>query len=226
MEDETYITDIDVQLPSPESQNNVELYPYNNSPYSSHSDLSYDPADQNPFPDYPPLFPEDSAYDPADFDHPNSANSLLMFSDEDYQNSADYNLYTFESYRSPSPSSDNNDDTRSRASSASDNNNNFNKLHASPQLNVSSFENMSFQSPNWGTAPLPKPHSPPRLVIEQPPIVIAPEGEDSNNGPRLQLVPATPIAGGDATNRSSAPSFQSSLDSLSQGKSCPHTSFK
>jgi hypothetical protein len=186
MEEDSYITDI--QPPSPRE---LELYPhsYNNSPYSSHSDLSYDTTD---IANISTLFSEDPVYNPADFDNPNSASSLLMFSDEDYQTS----LYTFDSYRSPSPSSDNDaTHSRSRASSTSSN---PTFLHSSPVLNVTSFENMSFQSPNWAAAPLPKPHSPPRLVIDQPPIIIAPESEESN-GPRLQLVPATPVSGADNT---------------------------
>jgi hypothetical protein len=172
MEEESYITDI--QPPSPQ-------YSYNNSPYSSHSDLDYDPAD---IAGLTALFPDDPVYNPAEYDHP--ASSLLMFSDDTYQ-------YALDSYRSPSPSSDNDPARpRSRASSTSSN---PTFLHSSPTLNVSNFENLSFHSPNWGTAPLPKPQSPPRLVIDQPPIIIAPEIDDSN-GPRLQLVPATPVSGG------------------------------
>jgi hypothetical protein len=181
---ETYITDADIHPHSPDS---FPPRSYNNSPYSDHSDLPFDSDLYTG-----PLFPNDPIYNPADFDNPNSANSLLMFSDEEYQQNSDYHHpYTFDSYRSPSPSSDNNDDNRSGASSSSSNHN-FNHLHASPQLN---FDSMSFHSPNWGTNPLPKPHSsPPRLVIDQPPIIIAPDGDDSN-GPRLQLVPATPVTG-------------------------------
>ncbi|KAJ6561928.1 hypothetical protein B0H19DRAFT_871949, partial [Mycena capillaripes] len=75
---------------------------------------------------------------------------------------------------------------------------------------------MTFRSPNWGTEPLPrdrpssphmqKPQSPPRLLMPDnggnsspnfaPPTINAPEGDGL--GPRLHIVPATPVSGGGA----------------------------
>jgi hypothetical protein len=98
-----------------------------------------------------------------------------------------------------------------------------------------SFENMTFRSPNWGTEPLPrdrpasphmqKPQSPPRLLMPDtggnpssnfaPPTINAPEGDGL--GPRLHIVPATPVSGGGAA--STAVPFQTSLETLHQGES-------
>jgi transcription factor CRZ1 len=187
-----YINDIDLQPPSPTSSQPLNLYSndYHNSPYSSHSDLSFG-ADTN-HPAGLVLFSDDG-YDPSEFDNPNSGSSLLMF---DGQASDDY--YNF--YRSPSPSgSDNNNEAiPSGASSASSNH-----PHFSPNLSMAhSFENLSFQSPNWGNEALPsqnKAPSPPRLMIadQQVPIVVnAPEDNNNDMGPSLNVVPATPIGVG------------------------------
>ncbi|KAJ6507784.1 krueppel-like factor 16 [Mycena vitilis] len=121
---------------------------------------------------------------------------------------------------------------RSRASSISSNH-----LSPSPRMDVAqSFENMTFRSPNWGTEPLPsrdrppsphiqKPQSPPRLLMPDnggtqspnfaPPTINAPEGDGL--GPRLHIVPATPVSGGGAA--STAVPFQTSLETLHQGAS-------
>jgi hypothetical protein len=186
-----YINEIDLQPPSPAGSQQLGLYStdYHNSPYSSHSDLSFG-GDVQHSPGLA-LFSDDG-YDPSEFDNPNSGNSLLMF---DGSTPDDY--YNF--YRSPSPSgSDNNlEDNPSGASSASSNN-----THFSPNLTMAqSFENMSFQSPNWPTEALPsqnKAASPPRLMIaeQQVPIVVNAPDDNSDLGPSLNVVPATPISGG------------------------------
>jgi hypothetical protein len=114
-----------------------------------------------------------------------------------------------------------------------------NTFDPSPRLSVN-FGNMSVHTPNWNTAPLPqlspnlsqsplpvhKPQSPPRLLMPEDqqqqqqqqnvPIINAPHGDDDMmDGPRLCIVPATPISGGGA-GRVSVP-FQTTLSTLSQG---------
>lgn len=115
---------------------------------------------------------------------------------------------------------------RSRGSSVSSNPNNN-----SPRLDVTQgFENMRFESPNWGTHVLPgadrpispphKPQSPPQLVIPEssPPTINAPDGDGGlmGTGPQLHIVPATPISGGGGASQPVP--FQSSLETLQQGK--------
>ncbi|KAJ7755434.1 hypothetical protein B0H16DRAFT_1690176 [Mycena metata] len=113
-------------------------------------------------------------------------------------------------------------------------------ISPSPRMDVArSFENMTFRSPNWGTDPLPrdrptspnmqKPQSPPRLLMPDdehavhgaggftPPTINAPEGDGV--GPRLHIVPATPVSGGGAGSTGAGPSFQSGLETLHQGTS-------
>ncbi|KAF8072049.1 krueppel-like factor 16 [Lyophyllum atratum] len=191
-----YINEIDLQPPSPRNPHNLDLYSdytrdyqadYNTgSPFSSHSDISF----TNEQLQLAPLY---DGYDPAEFDNPHSGSSLLMF--DDSSNAESYYNY----YRSPSPSgSDINEDNRSRASSASSTNTTFH----SPHMTVAhSFEGLSFNSPNWNTEPLP-PHkapSPPRLVMPEPPTINAPDDHDNSDlGPHLHIVPATPISGGGA----------------------------
>ncbi|KAF8145403.1 hypothetical protein K438DRAFT_1630147 [Mycena galopus ATCC 62051] len=106
---------------------------------------------------------------------------------------------------------------------------------------------MTFRSPNWGTEPLPQaprsasPHhrefakaqSPPRLLMPDaagdgnnagglaPPTINAPEGDGL--GPRLHIVPATPVSGGGAAGPQAVP-FQTSLETLHQGERPPHLS--
>ncbi|GLB40533.1 putative zinc finger, C2H2 type [Lyophyllum shimeji] len=190
-----YINEIGLQPPSPQDPQQLELYSdfnpdysadYTGSPFSSHSDISFTNEQ---------LAPLYEGYDPSDYDNPHSGNSLLMFDDAA---SSDYLNY----YRSPSPGSDVNEDNHSRASSASSTHTTF---HSTPNMTVAhSFEGLSFNSPNWGTQALPPHHkapSPPRLLMpeQQPPIIInAPDDqENSDMGPRLQIVPATPVSGGD-----------------------------
>ncbi|KAF5382231.1 hypothetical protein D9615_004268 [Tricholomella constricta] len=193
-----YINEIDLQPPSPRDPT-LDLYPdyeyeyhtATGSPFSSHSDLSFT-SDQ-----LAPLFADNAgAYDPSEYDNPHNTAPLLMFDDP----ATDY--YNLDYYRSPSPSgSDINDDNPSRASSASSNNTTFH----SPNMTVAhSFEGLSFNSPNWNTDPLPpqhKPPSPPRLLMPDQPSVIINAPDDQTNsdlGPSLHIVPATPVSGGGA----------------------------
>ncbi|KAK7006088.1 hypothetical protein R3P38DRAFT_3601674 [Favolaschia claudopus] len=113
------------------------------------------------------------------------------------------------SYDYSSPSSTGSGEQRSRASSISQS--------GSPRMNVAqAFDNMTFRSPNWGhrprsprdRPPSPHPKSPPRLMTA--PIINAPEGDGL--GPRLHIVPATPVSGGGAA--SAAVPFQTSLETL------------
>ncbi|KAL0571736.1 hypothetical protein V5O48_010228 [Marasmius crinis-equi] len=163
--------DIDLIPPSPPANNtNFDFPPagsYHNSPYSVHSELSFDDnVDTNkPF----ALFQggTQTGYDPSEYDNP--ASSLLMFSDPttDYMSSYDpqvsINVHqqqqtAYNDYSSPSDTGSN--PPRSRASSVSSNHNHQQQqqhlLGASPRMSVAqSFEGMSFQSPNWQNEPLP-----------------------------------------------------------------------
>ncbi|KAK7006091.1 hypothetical protein R3P38DRAFT_3214140 [Favolaschia claudopus] len=80
----------------------------------------------------------------------------------------------------------------------------------SPRMNVAqAFDNMTFRSPELGTDPLratapPSPairNLPPRLMTA--PIINAPEGDGL--GPRLHIVPATPVSGGGAASAANSP---------------------
>ncbi|KAJ7221422.1 hypothetical protein GGX14DRAFT_297309, partial [Mycena pura] len=206
-----------------------------NSPYLNHSKSSFN-GEQDSFglfEDEPAggISVPNNEYDPPQ-------TPLLMFDDREYVNgSYDTNQISSvpvhqrsTSYDCSSPSSNGGGDSgeegkfRSRASSISSNH-----LSPSPRMDVAqSFENMTFRSPNWGTGPLPreppgsphlqKPQSPRRLVIPPdmgtttgsnfaPPPINAPEGDGV--GPRLHIVPATPVSGGGA--ESTAVPFQTSL---------------
>ncbi|KIJ14425.1 hypothetical protein PAXINDRAFT_79279 [Paxillus involutus ATCC 200175] len=101
---------------------------------------------------------------------------------------------------------------------------------------------MRFESPNWQPRQLPndraisppgKPQSPPQLLIpdsspsnrpmftQEPPMINAPEGDGgfASSGPQLHIVPATPVSGGGAASQ--AVPFQSTLETLHQGKLTP-----
>lgn len=228
---------------------------YQNSPYSGHSELSFG-GEGDSF----GLFDEEPAgitiqdYDPAEYDAPNSS-SLLMFNDGDYMNN--FNQVSVSvtpaidhmqshSFDHSSPSSGGGDSgpegERSRASSISSNHNNG--PSSSSRLDVAqTFENMRFESPNWGNTQLPmdrsmspphKPQSPPQLMIpdssspstssfpQPPPIINAPAGDGGlmSTGPQLHIVPATPVSGGGAASQSVP--FQTSLETLHQGElACP-----
>ena len=109
----------------------------------------------------------------------------------------------------------------------------------SPRLDVlSSFGNMSVHTPNWGSQPLPKAHSPnlgtdsqkpqspPRLTLPPGmtfgseatavPKINAPNCKEED-GVMFNIVPATPVGGGDAGVRQHTP-FQQTLKTLTQGE--------
>lgn len=218
--DSPFVGDIDLQPPSPQSQGQINLYSttqdYHNSPFSSHSDLS----EQLDFSGG--VFAGDEEYNPLEFDHPATNSSLLVF--DDAGQFADFMPFSHPSafdYRSPSPGSDINEqaDNRSRASSTSSNSQfQQQQVQQSPSMQVAeSFGSLSFHSPSWNTEPLPHTAlSPPRLVMPEPPIIINAPDDDDMSGPRLHIVPATPVSGGDPTANHGP--FQSSLETLRQGE--------
>lgn len=147
----------------------LDISSYNNSPFSVHSELSFDDEfDQQSSAGFglfsgPNPANAAPAYDPSEYDNPTGGGSLLMFNDNDYLSSYQGN---YPDYPSPGSSngSANNDGIRSRASSVSSNHHqqqtNF-QPHRSPHMAVAqSFEGMSFHSPAWQTEPLPDHHSP------------------------------------------------------------------
>lgn len=218
---------------------------YQNSPYSGHSDLSYE--------DGPDSFTlgdnldvrED--YDPSEYDPPNST-GLLVF-DGDFMTSFDppgshvavsvthapMDQHSPRSYEHSSPSSNGDARPRSRGSSVSSNPQIL--PHSSPHLDVAhNFENLRFESPNWRHNQLPgertlspprKAQSPPQLLIpdsspslfpQETPMINAPDGDGGfvSSGPQLHIVPATPVSGGGAASQ--AVPFQSTLETLHQGE--------
>jgi len=220
---------------------------YQNSPYSASSELSFNGEGEQ----YS-LFDDDPTnYDPSEYDNPNPP-SLLMFNDPTDFPSSSYDqtaqvsvsLTPAIDHRSPldysSPSSNGGAESgpegelqqlRSRNSSVSSTH------RTSPRLDVAqSLENMRFESPNWGSKPLPvdrplspphKPLSPPQLRIPPspnantafppPPTINAPSGDGGlMAGPQLHIVPATPVSGGGAQTQPVP--FQSRLETLRQGK--------
>lgn len=172
-------------------------------------------------------------YDPSEYDPPNSS-GLITF-DESFMSGTDaanphvsitppaYDESSPAPYDHPSPASSNGgeDDHRSRSSASS-----YNIQHSSPQLDfTSNFDKLGFDSPSWSASQLPggnrspplqKPQSPPQLVIpdisspsttvhDEPPTIIAPDGDGGMPaGPQLHIVPATPISGGGGVTRNVA----------------------
>ncbi|KZP23860.1 hypothetical protein FIBSPDRAFT_858015 [Athelia psychrophila] len=233
---------------------------YHNSPYSGHSELSFGAENDQ----FEPSFDDESNlgqlngglhddYDPSEYDPPNQ--SVLMFG-SDFMAVAgndgssphisvsvtpapiDYSSPQAYDHSSPSSNgggeSGNDGPARSRGSSVSSNPN-FNNHMGSPRLDVTQgFENMRFESPNWGTRPLSldrsvspqnKPQSPPQLLIPDSsspnmygqaalPLINAPDGDGGIMGPSLHLVPATPVG---IERPSQSESFQSNLEPLQQG---------
>jgi hypothetical protein len=221
MDSSPFITEIDLQPPSPRAEydpfteftlqhSHTPSYAgsFNNSPFSAHSDLSPSDPSFNLFDDEPPGITI-AEYDPAEYDPPDGQtypSSLLMFNDH----ITDFSL----SARSPpfdysSPSSNGGGDSgtdadlhrRSRASSNASSN------HPTPSPHLQ-FENLSFTSPSWPPNSLP-PTSPPEKPLSPPQLRIPDDG-----GPQLHIVPATPVGGG--VGSSQAP-FRASLEKLHQG---------
>ena len=223
---------------------------YQNSPYSGHSDLSYDPDGPEGFGllgDGLDGLAVREDYDPSEYDPPNST-GLLVFDSEFMTNldpsgahvsvsvtPAPLDQHSPRSYDHSSPSSNGDGRPRSRASSVSSNPQIL--PHSSPHLDVAhNFENLRFDSPNWRHNQLPgertlspprKAQSPPQLLIpdsspslfpQETPMINAPDGDGGfvSSGPQLHIVPATPVSGGGAASQ--AVPFQSTLETLHQGK--------
>lgn len=150
----------------------LDISSYNNSPFSAHSELSFDDDFDHPNSADFGLFSAGSnnqapGYDPSEYDNP-TGNSLLMFSDNDYLSSYQGG---YGDYSSPGSSNGSqNEGIRSRASSVSSNHQQP-QSHLSPHLQAQhltrsphmavaqSFEGMLLHSPGWGNEPLPD-HSP------------------------------------------------------------------
>ncbi|KAI9439688.1 hypothetical protein H4582DRAFT_1541289 [Lactarius indigo] len=216
---------------------------YHNSPYSAVSELDFDSKDDSlALFDNDPLAisPRD---DPSEYDAPTSSAGLLMFDDDfmsgvNNSNRVSVSITPADDPHSPayydhgSPSSSNGgaesgaeNDRRSPASSVSSH---HPGVSASPHLD---FNQLRVESPYHGPVPMPnesaspqmKPQSPPVLVIpdlNQPsgyaqgqPVIHAPEGDGV--GPRLHIVPATPVSGGET---SQATGFR---NTISQGSATP-----
>lgn len=129
-----------------------------------------------------------SSYNGSYNNSPFSANSDLSFDNDDIPIFDTYNPDDYDTGSSllMFPDADYADDSRA----------------SSVDLTQHSFENMTFHSPNWSNQALPhtKPQSPPRLLMPEsesapPPTINAPDDAD-NAGPKLRIVPATPVSGG------------------------------
>lgn len=198
---------------------------FQNSPYSAVSELDFDSNDDSlAIYDSDPLaIPEQ---DPSEYGEPTPA-GLLMFDDNfmsgvNGSNRVSVSITPAEDPHSPayydhgSPSSSNGgaesgaeNDRRSPASSVSS----HPGVNASPhldfnQLRVGSPYHPPVPMPGEAASPQMKPQSPPLLVIPdlQPggytqdrPVIRAPEGDGV--GPRLHIVPATPVSGGGETTQ-------------------------
>ncbi|OAX41440.1 hypothetical protein K503DRAFT_493539 [Rhizopogon vinicolor AM-OR11-026] len=189
---------------------------YQNSPYSGHSELSYDPDGPDTF----GLFQDDTAnipshdeYDPSEYDPPNSS-GLLMFQgeylDHDPQVSLSVTHAPFEnrsqnSFDHSSPSSNGaGDESRSRASSVSSN---PQIPTSSPRLDMAhSFENLRFDSPHWPSHKLPsdRPLSPPRKP-QSPPQLLIPDSSPATRSLFPQEPPVINAPDGDGGFASSGP---------------------
>ena len=219
---------------------------YQNSPYSSYSDLPPIEGTDDAlglFPDNPSGISITEEYDPSEYDVPSSGNPLLI--DDHFMNGAhvsvsvtpplnDYSSPNAFDHASPASSNGLDDDVRSHASSGSS------YMHpSSPRPDISqTFQDLSFRSPAWPqgslpddrrSPPLSKPQSPPQLLIpdttspggadgHSPPTINAPDGDGGlMGGPTLQIVPATPVSGGGVTAQNVP--FQDSLGNLQPGTS-------
>jgi hypothetical protein len=198
---------------------------YHNSPYSQVSELDFDSKDDSLglFDNDPLVIPPTEDYDPSKYDAPSST-GLLMFDDgfmSGVNNSnrvsvsvtpADDAAHSPAYYDHGSPASSNGggesgaeNGRRSPASSVSS----HLGIGASPhldfnQLHVESPYHPPIPIPSEGASPQMKAQSPPALRIPEPsnypqdrPVIHAPEGDGV--GPRLHIVPATPVGGGELT---------------------------
>ncbi|KAH9976476.1 hypothetical protein BJV74DRAFT_781811, partial [Russula compacta] len=198
---------------------------YHNSPYSAVSDLDFDSKDDSLgiFDSDPLAISPREDYDPAKYDAP-SDTGLLMFDDRfmsgvNNSNRVSVSVTPADDAHSPayydhgSPSSSNGvesgaeNDRRSPASSVSSRLGHSASPHLDfNQLRVESPYHRPVQMPSEGASPQMKPQSPPVLVIPEPggfqqgqPVIQAPAGDGV--GPRLHIVPATPISGGGETSQ-------------------------
>ncbi|KZV64496.1 hypothetical protein PENSPDRAFT_588311 [Peniophora sp. CONT] len=166
---------------------------YANSPFSVASELDFDSK-----------FASDE-YDPAAYDNPGSA-GLLTFNDSlgMFHNDSSHvavsvtpaldDALSPQYYDHSSPASSNGGETSEVASSVSSHHPQISQQQ-SPHLNFTGLQ--VNDSPYMANAP-----SPPQLVIPdqrpQAPAINAPEGNGAGDGgPRLHIVPATPISGTD-----------------------------
>lgn len=161
---------------------------YQNSPYSGHSELSFEPDGPENFgllgDELNRLATRDE-YDPSEYDGPNPS-TLLMFDGGDFldPHGAQVSVsvapvpldhHSPLSFDHSSPSSNDDGAPRSRASSVSSNPNPQIHSGSSPRLDVArTFEKLHFESPHWranhlpidrATSPPNKPQSPPQLLI-------------------------------------------------------------
>ncbi|KAG8212938.1 hypothetical protein J3R82DRAFT_11296 [Butyriboletus roseoflavus] len=184
---------------------------YQNSPYSGHSDLSYDPDGPEGF----ALLGEGldglavrEDYDPSEYDHPTSSR-LLVF-DSEFMTGLDpsgthvavsvtpapIDQHSPRSYDHSSPSSNGEGRSRSRASSVSSNPQIL--PHSSPHLDVAhNFENLRFESPNWRSNQLPgeRTLSPPRKA-QSPPQLLIPDSSPALFSQETPLINAPEGDGG------------------------------
>ncbi|KAI6122213.1 hypothetical protein EDD16DRAFT_795336 [Pisolithus croceorrhizus] len=161
---------------------------YQNSPYSGHSDLSFDPDGPENMgllgDELNGLMTAREDYDPSEYDPPNSS-ALLMFDGEFLDPNgaplsvsvtpAPLDQHSPLSFDHSSPSSNDDGAPRSRTSSVSSNHKPQIHAGSSPRLDVAhSFEKLRFESPHWqanhlpvdrATSPPKKPQSPPQLLI-------------------------------------------------------------
>lgn len=190
---------------------------YQNSPYSGHSDLSYDPDGPESLTflgDGLDTLASREDYDPSEYDPPNSS-GLLVFDGEFMTNldpsgahvsvsvtPAQIDQHSPRSYDHSSPSSNGDGRPRSRASSVSSNPQIL--PHSSPHFDVAhTFENLRFESPNWRQNQLPgeRTLSPPRKA-QSPPQLLIP---DSSPALFAQEAPMINAPDGDGGFVSSGP---------------------
>jgi hypothetical protein len=222
---------------------------YHNSPYSAVSELDFDSKDDSlGLFDSDLAIPPREDYDPSKYDAPAST-GLLMFEDAfmsgvNNSNRVSVSVTPADDAHSPayydhgSPSSSNGggesgaeNGRRSPASSVSS----HLGITASPhldfnQLHVESPYHRPIPIPNEGASPQMKAQSPPFLVIpdlnqpsgyqQEQPVIHAPEGDGA--GPRLHIVPATPVSGGGETAQAG---FRNAVSQGPYSWVCPATCF-
>ncbi|KAI8969489.1 hypothetical protein BD414DRAFT_428472 [Trametes punicea] len=220
---------------------------YQNSPYSSYSDLP--PIDGSGdslglLVDNPSGISITEEYDPSDYDVPSSGGPLIL--DEHYMNGThvsvsltppmnDYSSPNAFDHASPASSNGAEEDGHSHASS------NSSYMHSSsprPDISQTFQDSLSFHSPVWPSGSLPddrrspplnKPHSPPQLVIpdttspggagvDEPPIINAPDGDGGLIGSGPTLqIVPATPVSGGGVTPQAAP-FRDTLGNMQHGK--------